>query len=89
MEERAIRQTITIVNGKALSVNGVKDIAGCDENVVYLNTSSGRITVEGNELKIESLEKESGNVIVSGDISGVFRSESVTAKKGFFGKIFG
>ena len=85
MEEK---QLITIVDGKVITINGVKEILGFDENIVIMNTSNGKLTVEGNELKIDSLEKENGKLIVRGGISGVFSSEAEAAKKGFFARFF-
>ena len=34
----------------------------------------GMLTVEGEELKIESLSKEGGNILITGEITGIFRS---------------
>ena len=56
-------------------MNGVINIIGFDSEYVSLETDSGRVGVEGSELKIESLEKGSGEILVSGKISGVFYSE--------------
>ena len=85
MEEK---QLITIVDGKIITINTVKEILAFDENIVILNTSSGKITIEGNELKIDSLEKENGKLVVKGVIAGVFSSEGESNKKSFFSRLF-
>ena len=88
MEERIVKQVITITDGKLLTINEVENILGFDENIILLETRRGRITVEGNELKIESLEKSGGNLIIKGEITGIF-SSSDGPKKGLFSKFFG
>lgn len=79
------RSKITLVIGSSFSMEGVNDIRGFDEGYVSLDTVSGRISVEGNDLKIESLTKEGGMIYISGNVSGVFIS-SDEKKKGFLGR---
>ena len=82
-------RNISILMGKSFSMYGVSDIRGFDEGYVSLDTSSGRITVEGRDLKIESLSKEDGHIFVSGEVSGVFTESSGETTKGFIKRIFG
>lgn len=88
MENNSEKNKITVVIGKSFSMEGVSDIRGFDEGYVSLDTSSGRISIEGSDLKIESLTKDDGCIFVSGNVSGVFIS-SEEKKRGFFGRIFG
>lgn len=78
---------ITIVIGHSFSMEGVNDIRGFDDGYVSLDTVSGRINVEGSDLKIESLTKENGNIYISGGVSGVYIL-SEEKKKGIFGRLF-
>ena len=89
MDFKETEQIIKIVNGKAISVNGVKDIAGADEEIILLNTECGRLTVEGRELKIESLNKNGGEILINGVILGVYKSDVEKAKRGGIFKILG
>ena len=82
-------QSLTLEDWRNLKINGICDIRGFDENTVALESGNGRIYVEGTGLKIESLEKEGGVVVISGEISGVFKAASEKGKRGFFGKLFG
>ncbi len=81
--------SLALEDWRNLKINGICDIRGFDESSVALESEDGRIYVEGTGLKIESLEKEGGIVIISGDISGVFRATGEKGKRGFFGKLFG
>lgn len=88
MDERSDKSKISVIIGHSFSMAGVEDIRGFDEGYVSLDTVSGRITVEGSNLKIESLTKEDGCIFIAGNISGVFIATE-EKKRGFFGKIFG
>ena len=87
--ETTEKHSITLVNRRILTMGGVDDIAGFDEDMVILDTSMGRITVEGKGMKIESLTKEGGNILITGDISGIYCSDTPVKKKGLFERWFG
>ena len=79
---------IVLKLGKSFSMDSVSNIRGFDSAYIVLETEFGKITVEGEDLKIEDLSKESGNILVSGNVSGVFCSEGNENKKGFFKRMF-
>ena len=57
------------------------------DNYIELSTNLGMISVEGKDLKIESLDQKTKNIYVVGDIGGIFYSES-RSSKGFWNKLF-
>ena len=85
MEEK---QELVIADWKVITLNAVTEILGCDENIVVVNTSKGKVTFEGNQLKIESLEKQNGNFVVKGEFSAVYFNDCENSKKGFFSRFF-
>lgn len=78
-------QVLTLSEGKTLTISGVRDIIGFSDGEITLDGEGGKITVEGEELKIESLSKEGGNILITGEITGIFRSAEIKKKRGFFG----
>ena len=68
-------QRLTIIDKKSLSLNGVISVLGFDECFVSLETNLGKIVVEGANMRIESLSKESSEIYVVGDIYGVYYAE--------------
>lgn len=78
---------ITVTDMSCIKMNGIKYIVGFDESCVVLETEKGRIIVEGSGLKVESLEKESGNIVVSGSITGLFLSRP-KEQNGLLKKLF-
>lgn len=83
------KQVLTVINGEVLTLNGVLNILRFDEGTVTLQTSRGRIIVEGEGLAIESLDKNGGDILIKGDISGVYRYEEPEGKSGFFKRMLG
>ena len=78
---------ITITNRKTLTLNGVLSVDSFGEDYLVLCTSLGELTVEGENLKIESLSKENGEIFIVGKINAFFYKEEKT-EKGFLKKIF-
>lgn len=83
--EKKIRTVIE--NRESLVMNGVINVECFNEDYLILNTSLGELTVEGENLKIESLTKENGDVYIIGKINGVFYKEKSSEKR-FWGKLF-
>ena len=88
MAKEEIKHTsLSIKERNRLTINGVLNIESFDDSYITLEIGEGRISVEGVGLKIESLSKEGGEILVSGKINGVFYNEKrVTGKfRGLFG----
>ncbi len=71
-----------------LTMNGVTNVESFDDAYVTLATSDGRVCIEGEGLKIESLARESGEIEIAGKINGVFYTEQKKKVKPF-SKFFG
>ena len=81
---------IIISERRSLRVSGVRDVDSFDEGGAVLKTDMGELTVEGEELKIGTLDTERGEVSLSGKINGLFYSDDgqSSEKKGLFSKMF-
>ena len=89
MAKDEIKHTMLSVKERnSITLNGVCNVVGFDESYVTLATSDGKIIIEGEGLKIESLSKQGGEINISGKISGVFYSEKRNYKSPF-GRLFG
>lgn len=87
MEEFAKSSDLILKDRGMLSVSGVINILGFDSYAVTLETKLGKLTAEGEDLKIESLNKASGELTLRGRISGLYYTdEKIT--KGVFKGIF-
>ncbi|HCC03834.1 MAG TPA: sporulation protein YabP [Clostridiales bacterium] len=85
-----IVQNIVMENRNKLSVSGVKDVISFDDELVIIETELGLLTVKGNNLKINKLSIDTGDVSVEGEISNLGYSDPTkkSQEQGLFSKIF-
>ena len=81
------KQSLTVTNREALSVNAITKVLGFDSEYVLLECESGKITVEGEALAIENLAKENGELQITGKISAVIFSDEKKQRRGFLSKL--
>lgn len=82
-------QNIIMENRKKLSVSGVLDVESFDEDSVFLYTEAGMLNIKGEELHINKLSVESGDVTVEGQISALIYTEEDGKTRGsLLSKIF-
>ena len=86
--ERQEKSDIAIRSRKRIDITGVKEVLSFDDSSVSMITRCGEITVEGEGLKIETLDTDKGIVAVDGKIDAViyFDHTDRPEKKRFFGK---
>ncbi|MBE6534937.1 MAG: hypothetical protein E7678_08265 [Ruminococcaceae bacterium] len=81
MSEKLLKHTsILIKERKIASLDGVENVIGFDESYIALETVAGKIVIEGQELKIQNLSKDTGEIEISGRVLGVFYSEEKSPK---------
>ena len=89
MEKKSLVHSFVNINErKRITLDGIVNIAKFDERGVSLISECGRIEIEGEGLKILSLEKDGGVIDISGKIEGVFY-EREKPNVGFLKKLFG
>ena len=89
MEEniRAI-QNVIIESRKKLNVSGVKQVISFDEETVLLDTSLGRMTVKGEDIKIESFNTDTGDLTAAGTVHAVVYMAGRDSGGGFISRLF-
>lgn len=77
------------LEGRArLSVTGVDDVSGFDENVIVLTTALGELTVRGEQLHIDRIDLDAGQLEVRGSVQELSYGE--TARSGsLWSRLFG
>lgn len=71
----ALPHSLTLHSRSRLTMTGVTEVAGFDENTVVLRTSLGTLTVQGRDLQLKALSPEGGNVIIEGTVSALHYEE--------------
>ena len=80
-------QDLHLESRQKLSVTGVREIESFDENTVVLLTSEGMLVIRGENLQLQSLSIEGGQVAVQGLVTSLDYEEA--RKTGsFFRRLF-
>ena len=72
----------------SLTVSGVSDVDSFDELTVVVYTDLGELTVKGENLHINRLNLESGELMLEGHIQSLVYTEVHSRSGGFFGRLF-
>ena len=92
-EDRRPRQEAAdhhvILEGRAsLSVSGVEEVESFDENTIVMLTSRGTLVVRGEELHIEKLSLDGGDLRVEGAIDSLTYEDDGGVRGGFLARLF-
>lgn len=69
---------ITLTNRKSCQINGVKDVISFDIHEIVLETEQGMLTIKGEDLHVNRLTLERGEVDVDGRVDNLTYSEQTT-----------
>ncbi|MBU3093902.1 sporulation protein YabP [Clostridium sp. CM028] len=76
------KSSLMLENRKKLTVNGVVEVINFNESQILLNTDVGTMIVKGRELKMNKLDVQNGDVIITGQVdSFVYTSDKSKEKK--------
>ena len=71
---------------EGMSIDGVSDVISFDELGAVMDTSCGKLAVEGEGLHVTVLNVTEGKVIIEGRINGVYYFDDTQKRKsGIFG----
>ena len=90
-EEKKIKKPHSVIleNRRNAIISGVEDVDSFDESSVVLFTDLGTLTVKGDNLHINKLSVESGDVAIEGEIYSVQYQDDTPQNGGsFFSKLF-
>ena len=62
---------LTLDNRKLLTLSGVEDVSGFDEQTINVKLSDATLVVKGTGLHISRLSLESGDVVIDGLITSL------------------
>lgn len=80
---------IIIKSRENIIINGIKDIIDFDDQEVNLSTVCGNLCIEGENIHINTLNVQSGEIAIFGKINSLYYIDSTeTGRKTFLSKIF-
>ena len=82
---------VTMTNRKACTINGVNDVLSFDVHEILLETEQGMLMIKGEELHVNRLSLDKGEVDVDGKIDSFTYSDVANVgnkNESFFSKLF-
>ena len=73
---------IIVEERERLSVSGVEDVERFDENTIVMTTVRGTLVIQGENLHIEKLSLDGGDLKVEGDIDALSYEDSGRSSSG-------
>lgn len=75
------RHDIVIKSRQRTEMTGISDVTSFDDGTIVAQSEKFGISIEGENLKIEKFNSESGEFILNGKINGIFYFTNSTQKK--------
>lgn len=79
---------ISMENRAKLSLSGVEDVSGFDESVVLLRTSLGMLSIRGEQLHIDRIDLDCGELELKGKIQELSYDET-PPRASLWARLFG
>lgn len=70
-----------------LTVSGVEEVESFDENTIVMDTAQGTLVVRGENLHIEKLSLDGGDLKVEGAVESLTYEDDRREKGGFFARL--
>lgn len=86
--EGVSKHDVTIKSRQRLEMTGVSDVTSFDDGAIVVQVDDLGVSIEGENLKIEKFNAESGEFILNGTINGLFYFNHSPKKKKSFTDIF-
>lgn len=74
---------------ESLTVSGVEEVESFDENTIVMDTVQGLLIVRGENLHIEKLSLDGGDLKVEGTVESLTYEENRRTRGGFFARLLG
>lgn len=84
-----IVQNVILENRKKLTLTGIKDVLSFDDEIIVVESELGLINIKGNDLKVNKISVETGDVIIEGIIKMIeYSDKDILSKESLISKIF-
>lgn len=90
INQMPVPHNVILEDRRRLTVSGVSDVDSFDEQTVIVFTQMGELTVKGEDLHINRLSLEMGELAVEGDITSLsYTDRAQKPQQGsFWGRVF-
>lgn len=76
------KSSLMLESRKKLTINGVIEVINFNESQILLNTDVGTMMIRGQELKMNKLDVQNGDVVIAGKLdSFIYTNDKSKVKK--------
>lgn len=86
-EEKMLPHQIILEGRNSLTVTGVEEVVSFDETIIEMVTVKGTLVVRGEELHIEKLSLDGGDLRVEGTVDSLTYEDHGREKGGFLARL--
>lgn len=86
---QGVPHQVMLEDRRELTISGVEEVTSFDETTIYLTTIQGGLEVQGEELHIEKLSLDGGDLKVEGTINALVYEPQGRERGGLFSRLFG
>jgi len=86
---QAMEHHLILEDREKLTVSGVEEVESFDENTIVMDTAQGVLVVRGEELHIEKLSLDGGDLKVEGLIESLVYEAPRGGRGGFLSRLLG
>lgn len=89
-EERKMKHSVVMEERNKVAISGVVDVFAFDEDNIIMETELGVLTILGNNLHVNKLTLENGQLEIEGEIDGISYNQlkENIKSQGFLTKLF-
>ena len=80
--------SLTMFGRERLAVTGVTDVTTFDENAIAMETDEGTLTVRGENLHVERLSLDQGELCLTGEVQSLEYDDTTGARGGLVARLF-
>ena len=81
------RHQLTLIDREEMTVEGVLSLGSADEIEIVMDTERGSLVVKGENLNIQQLNLDKGNIVVEGIIKSLVYDDEPKQKKGLLNRL--
>lgn len=74
------KSSLELNDRKKLSITGVIEVVSFEEDKIFLTTTLGNLNIKGNDMKMNKLDVQNGDVIIVGTIISINYTDKDIAK---------
>ena len=85
----AMSHHVILEEREQLVISGVEEVESFDESTIFLTTAQGCLEIQGEELHIEKLSLDGGDLKVEGRVNALIYTSEGRERGGLLSRLFG